>query len=403
MTVTRTTRPEQRSDADDTSAMWDAVRSIGTLRRAGHADDAVTTAEQALERWPGSDPVRSQLAWALYQRDLQPLDTDADGAARAQALAALQRIAELTAAAPYDTYSAFPHAVLRYATISRQQPARILPWLRRLDPAKLTTERHNDVPSHRSRWYSATTRALLDSGQPNHAIELCRTALDDGCLTESEARFIRYRIGKAQLAAGQPDAAYATLSALRGQLREWYLDASIATALADLGRTDDAIDACREALAARGGKLASRIHTLTLLTRLLHDRDHKLTPAHVQYVRQVRADERWPPERAVEQLAAELELPPIERRAGRPTRPPRELTSFWSATREHERERGTITTVFEHGKAGFLTTADGARLYFTVGQGATPTVGTTVSFRTVDSFDRKRQQPSKRAIELRTE
>lgn len=382
--------------------MWDAVRSIGELRREGRLDEAAHTAEQARQRWPTSDPIRSQLAWVLYRRDLAAVEDQADAAARSRALKALQRIAQLTTGDPYNTYSALPPAVLRYATVERQNPTRILPWLEDLDPARLSTERYNDIPSPRARWYSATTRALLESRRPGDAIELCHTAIDDGCLTDREAAFIRYRIGKAQLAAGLPQQAYDTFTDLRPQLREWYLDASIGTALNDLGRTDEAIEACRAALAARGGELTSRIHALTLLTILLQARDHKLAPAHLQFVRQLRADRRWPPDRDLEHLATAMNLPSVVPHHGRRTQPPEEVANSWRSTRHQQRPTGTISVVFDHGRAGFLTTDDGRRLFFSVGQnGPTPETGLKVSFRIVAGYDRKRDQPSQRAVDLR--
>lgn len=314
-----------------------------------------------------------------------------DSAARTQAHTALERITSLTAHAPYDTYSAWPQAILRYATIARQNPARILPWLHRIDPAKLSTERYNDIPSPRARWYSATSRALLDSGRAHDAITLCNAALADGCLTDREATFIRYRIGKAQLANGQPQQAYDTLAALRSQLQAWYLDASIAAALADLGRHHEAIVACQAALAARGGQLASRIQTLSLLTRLLRADGHALTEPHLQYVRQLRTDRRWPPDRELEHLAAALGLPAVTPQGNGRTQPPVEVASFWRATKDQQRHTGTIATVFGHGRAGFLATEDGQRLYFSVGEhGPSPTVGLRVSFRIVASYDRRR-------------
>lgn len=410
--------PEQRADEQrqrwqtDTSsdAAWDAVRLIGDLRRGGQATEAVRLAEDALAQWPDLEALGSALGWALYARDLAGLDDRCDRAARATARDSVNRIRTLSAHAPYDTYSPWPTAVLKLAGVLDRWPTAQLGVLTQLDPAELSTEATDRFSSPRARWELAATKAMQAAGHWPQLAETCAAALAGSHLQVKERGWLLRRHAIAQEHLGELDEATATLRACVRIQPEWYLDADLARVHAAAGRIADAVDAARRALAARGAELYMRIRPVVLLAGLLDPdvgapgddpvagglTDAELADAHLQLARWLRREQGWPADVALEAQATRRSLPA-------PGRPDLDrLRAYWSSAPDPSREHGEIIRILPGEGSGFLRRDQGGEVYFSMGRGRTaPAVGTRVSFRVVDSFDRSKQVASHKAVELR--
>ena len=84
-----------------------------------------------------------------------------------------------------------------------------------------------------------------------------------------------------------------------------------------------------------------------------------------------------------------------------------ELKDYWLQYKfkDQELKYGTVTKIFEHGKAGFITSDDDESVYFNVSEyeGDSISVGQYVSFFTQESFDKSKNRKSTRAVNIRSE
>src|SRR5699024_2566164 len=84
----------------------------------------------------------------------------------------------------------------------------------------------------------------------------------------------------------------------------------------------------------------------------------------------------------------------------------RELQPFWqkeSGLKAKKRMNGKVKTVFPHGNAGFIRSENQSFFFLTQDIKGKPEVGQQVSFEWIDSFDKKKNRPSKQAVKIQRE
>jgi tetratricopeptide (TPR) repeat protein len=389
-----------KSDASE-SAAWDARALVDRLRKGGDAARAVDFGEDAVSRWPEFEPLQGALAWAYYRRDIASVDPDTLTAEdRQQTKTALARIRSLTASDPYGKYSAWPLSALQVARLALTRWQRsALDILYQIDPDKLGTEFRGDYPSNAARWHLGMTKALEELEEWDDLLATCERALAADGLRDEDIRWIRRRRAFALEHLGRPDEAVDILDDLRRHVSDWWADADLARVLRAAGRTQEAMDTGRLAL-DKPGPLAAKWRTVMLVGELLIATDEELAHQHLQLARHLRQKEGWPPHRELEE---------ISERAGVQGPPPEhfDITSLggtWRNAVDPARMSGVVKAILSGEQSGFLSLDDGGDIYFAMPRNGTesaPPVGTVVTFRLVDAFDRKKNQPSKKAIDVR--
>lgn len=391
-----------RVDTSD-SAAWDARALVDKLRKGGDVGTAVDFGEQAIGHWPTFEPLHSAVAWAYYSRDVAVLDPDEPTpASRQKAKEALVRIRQLVEADPYGKFSAWPLAVLQVARIAQVRwPSAALELLTTLDPTKLSVEGSSDFPSPRGRWHLGITKALEELGRWDDLLRCCDDALGaTDALRSEDRRWVRRRRALALQHLGRAAEAVPILRKIQRELPEWWVEADLARALAAAGEKAEAVDACRRAL-AKPGDLPARWRTAFLLAQLLEDPDQNLATAHYQLARQLRIQGGWPPDQGLETKAVAYginEDPPDSVDLAN-------LRRSWQSAHDPSRSAGVVKVVLDGEHSGFITPDGGGDdMYFAMPRNskrAAPAVGTRVTFRVVDSFDTKKNKPSRRAVDIR--
>src|SRR5262249_3762254 len=147
---------------NDDSKAWETRAAIDKLRKSGRLPEAVAAGEQAVSDHPNFAPIKSALAWALYDRDIKPLSDDQTSLGeRRRAKETIDKIAGLVAPEPYSKFSPWPTAVLAFAKLLTDRwPTAALQVLDELAPGQLADDPHPDFPSARARWYLARSKAL---------------------------------------------------------------------------------------------------------------------------------------------------------------------------------------------------------------------------------------------------
>ncbi len=397
----RRERERWKTDASYDAAK-DAKKLINDLRKGGEASTAVEFGEEACALWPTYKNVRGALAWAYYDRDIKALEPETTtDSKRNVATASLARIQQLEDADPYSEYSAWPKSVLKLATaLVDGSPNGALELLMALDPSLLSTERSAEFPvSKAGQWHMNLTKALGKLERWDLLLSRCDGALAlDGILSSDNRVWIKRRRGLALEGLGRPSDAAIVFREVRLEKPSWWIEADLARVAESAGLTDEAVGACRRALSAPG-PLAWRWKTAFLLARLLEKFDTELAIMHYQLARHLRVEAGWPPEKDLEEKSRALGL------SGKPPESLdiKELRAYWSSHDDSSRTSGVVTKVFPGEHSGFITPDEETTgIYFNMPQPPLA-VGARVTFRMVDSFDNKKKQPSKKAVDIRAE
>ncbi len=240
----------QRWGSDtSTEAAWDANRLVTKVRKAGMNEEAMAFANDALEVWPDFGPLRGGLSWCLFDRYVKTLDEHSTPDDRGAAKQAVDSIADLNAAGPYEKFSAWPIAtIVLISKVCDHWPKRAIELLSTIDPRQLSDTRSNGFDSLRSRWFLMMTKALTKTDQWSEVLPACQDALANGGLDRKGQGLVEHRRCKALLGLGRADEAVEDLKELSQRLKEWYIDSDLADAYAKTGNHIEAIAAARRAL-----------------------------------------------------------------------------------------------------------------------------------------------------------
>lgn len=395
-------REEERWKIDQSdSAAWDARALVDQLSKGGHGESAVDFGERAVAQWPSFEPLAGVLAWAYYRRDIGNLEADDTTSEQRQtARNALARIKTLLANDPYGRYSAWPTAVLQLSKVAATRwPRAALDLLYELEPSKLNTDSSSDYTSPAGRWHLGITKALEDLEDWDELLRRCDEALTRGPLRHEDTKWVKRRRALALEHLGRPAEAAVILKELRPELNEWWLEGDLARALSASGAEGEAVEACQRAL-SKPGDLTARWRTVFLLGQLLEGADAGSARDHYQLARHLRVKRGWPVDRELEARAQCLGIsgdPPTSLDYSN-------LRRTWRAAPDSSSVSGVVKVVLEGGKSGFITPESGEDIYFAMPRNESapaPEEGTHVTFRVVDSFDRKKNRASQRAVDVR--
>lgn len=384
------------------SEAWALSKQVTSQRKSGDAEGAVNVAREGLQLLPDFEPLQSALCWALYERDIKSLTEEPTLEELRKGYATCREIRTLLANDLYGDFSTWVHAVLRISKdmLAHQggDRSRIVKCARdmlaEVDPDKLSKTGYQGGPSPFERHALSFTKALNISKEWSKARQACTAALPlipKGGDTES---WIRHRLGLALLELGEPSLAAEHISfILSKKPTEWWALRNDGRVKIATGDTQGAIRAFASAL--KGGALHMKTQAMIELAHLLRSQGNMAdADLHHLVARQIRLDQGWPSTSEIDQ--------PIKPDQQANSEDKQKLKELWDTLTPEVRECGKIHKVFENGGAGFIQLDNGTSLYFSMAMGTpAPPEGTVISCRIVDSFDKKKQQTSKKAIDVK--
>ncbi len=372
------------------------------LRKTGRAVDAVRFAADAAMRFPGHTMIVSERAWGVYEAILKPA---VDGNRHDEVLAAA---AEMIADGA-DTI------VMKVAVFAAMAAARSLgrwdeaiAWCDRLKPAELSAEprrldRGRQIPSDRERWYLARAKAALAVGA---FADARRIGIEAGRQFPRRPDFARYA-AQALQRQGQVGAAREEFEALvRAGRMPWYVWADLASIRLADGDPRAAWEAAIRA-ALEQGEPKAKVNLFALMADIARRLDRPEDAAlHAALAIALRRCEGWAVPQPLGELAAELA---VDASAS-----PADLLGWardiWRPAAESARAApsagllgGTLKKLDPERGIGFIAAGNGAPDIFVKLDDIDPaarTCGCRVTFRTVPSYDHKRQRESVRAVDV---
>jgi len=342
-------------------------------------------------------PLSGVLAWAYFRRDISPLGPSTDGDGLAQARTAQRRIAQLLDSDPYSIYSALPLSTLKVArALVDRNPGQALELLGSLDPQLLSRD-GGEYRSHYSQWFTLRAKALANASKWGTLLEFTENAEVDPELSDADLQSIRWHRVRGLEGAGRVQEAIDLLSPLRLARSQWYFDACHARLLEMLGSPDSAIDTAR-AVMRHSGDLSARWQTCKQLGRLLKNTNPECSADYLLLAQDLRKQKGWKVDPEIEtELSSVGHSESIDMKAARAR-----LRADWESGIDVNRSSGAVKALLDGGGSGFIADDDGSDLYFAMGGGlSAPEVGTRVSYRITDGFDKKKNQVSRRATDVK--
>ena len=169
----------------------------------------------------------------------------------------------------------YTDSVMTVVNFEKQHFEDILKWYKKLDPNLLNPNpSKKNSYSNRDRWYSHSTRALLDAKKYKQCIELSNEALDkiDYIMNDDEYWFKR-RIGLSYKALGDSDLAIKYLEEVARVKVNWHNRFYLAEAYYDNGQADKALkEALNAALMETNAKPRQKKYLYIFLKNLFYEK-----------------------------------------------------------------------------------------------------------------------------------
>lgn len=383
---------------------FSGTRYAHCLRKAGHAQAAVSIARQVTQQHPDDIYGRRELVWSLYEAQFKPAKERGDLRTLTQTA---QEILDLTD-------EALPLKLVTFAVIDlakeKGQWSLVSEWCDRLEPQALSLDKREvggrRILSEREQWYFAKVKALVQLSQWPEAR---RWALDAQQTFPRNIHFQRWA-AQAQAGEGNPAGAIEALEALlvRGA-SDWFILADLAELRFELGQLEEALrDACRAAMAF--GEDKAKVNLFVLLAQInLALGEGQAAAYHLALTQAVRQRENWPIKNDLIQLEQQIATALAPQSWPDMPSDPAQLYKIcqaeWckQATAGQTRYTGQVCHLPEGKKFGFITPDQGGENIFVFLRDLprpAQKVGVRVEFSLETSFDQKKNRESVRAVDV---
>ncbi|WP_458453097.1 tetratricopeptide repeat protein [Methanobrevibacter sp.] len=341
-------------------------------------------------------------SWALYQSYVKDSEDEDKLYETAELVTELVKQEDLNEkrACPY-TFTVFKVLDLLY---SENDYFNLINWLDKINPELLDEKRFKSnervYRSKKEKYYDYASKAYLECEDYEKCIEISKQALSNlKRFTNNSDVWYCWRIAKSYKELLQNNEALKYLDEVLKVKKDWFVYREIAENYHILGDDEKAEEYLCDAILAND-PLTIRVNLFYLAYKTLKDSNPDLALRHAElfYAIKLENDSQMP-EDIEELLIDEVTINKNDLE--------REIKEYWLEYKfkDQELQYGTITKIFEHGKAGFITSDNDESLYFNVSdyKGDGIHEGGHVSFYTEKSFDKSKNRESIRAVNIREE
>ncbi len=294
-------------------------------------------------------------------------------------------------------------------------PKQIIYWTEKLNPVFLETVpfkftdnegKERELASKKEEWYSLRSKALYENRDFKDCISLSEVALKSlpKFHYDNDIWFKRnIALSKAEL--GNIETAIEELKSLLKRKNEWFIQKEIAELYKRQKKIDDAVKYAVDA-ALNYGDPDKKMNLYKLLADLLKIQN-KIQEAktHIELIYKIRLENQWKIDLELLDLVNSYNIDKNNIHTAKELI--RDLKKIWETLKFGDQEvlRGIIKTIISEGKAGFVETEDKKLFYFSTkdfkGKQHLIKEGLKVSFFLKDSFDKKKNQPTKNAVNIK--
>ena len=400
---------------------WDGWNYAFCLKQLKDYKNALKICREVYQINPNFENNKNLYAWCIYYTEIgvEKISNETNFFNAAEGIVKLSKQENKSIKQEKDfpcVYSLSLSKILDYLNKkATYNPEPILYWTEKLNPNFLETTpfkftdnegKERELASKKEDWYSLRSKALYENGDFADCISLSETALQSFTKFhyDNDIWFKRnIALSKAEL--GDIETAIEELKSLLKRKNEWFIQKEIAELHERQNKIDDAIKYAVDAT-LNFGDPDKKMNLYKLLAELLKIQN-KIQEAktHIELIYKIRFTNQWKIDSELLDLVSFYNIdtnniPDVKELL-------RGLKKIWENLKFGDQEilKGTIKTIISEGRAGFVETENKKSYFFNTkdfkGKRDLIQQGQKVSFFLEDSFDKKKNQPTKNAVNVK--
>jgi len=399
----------------DSCNEWEGWGYATCLRKLGNSEEALEICRAIYQKKPDFEAGNNLYAWCIYdieiKKEKEQIQEDENSFIKAA-----NAILNLTKQNKYSPYTKTVFKVIDYLINTKSiYPANeVLGWIDKLAPNDLSSEafsiddsegKHREIQSEKEKWFAVKTKALEKSEQYQECIELCEKALNNlSKFHHSNDIWFKRRKALSKAGIGYKDQAIIELEDILQNRKEWFIQYEIAQLYFDMREIEKALKFSIDA-ALNFGKDENKWELFSLMAKILNNigriEDAK---KHLLYSIKLRIDREWNIPESLNKMLLEFNINISEQINIKELN--KDLKALWNKEKNSCSPpiQGTVKTMLQNGKAGFISGADGKDYYFKIssfkGDNNKLFRGLKVTFLTEESFDKKKNIKTKAAVHI---
>ena len=410
---------EHRDDCNE----WEGWRYAVCLKHSKDYKSALKFCREVYKIKPTFENIKGTYAWCIYYTEIsiEKINNESNLFKAGEGIIKLSKQEDKSVKKENDfpcVYTLSLFKILEYLNEKAiYNPDKILYWTEKLNPEFLenisfvTTDKDDkerELAPQKEKWFALRAKALLESEQFENCIQLSEQALT--VLTKfhyDNDIWFKRDIALSKAGLGEIDLALTELKALLKRKNEWFIQKEIAQIYKQQDKLDEAINYAVDA-ALNFGDADKKMNLYKLLAELLKVKGKtNEAKAHIEFIYQIRKVNQWRIDPELSNLINEFGIDTNKNADIRELH--RQMKPMWEQLKFGNQEllKGFIRTIISEGKAGFIDTDNRKSYFFSaknfIGRRELMIPQQKVSFFLEDSFDKKKNQPTKIAINIKPE
>lgn len=386
---------------------WDGWSYAFCLQHTHQYEKGIEIAKYTLEKYPQFPNTKNVYCWCLYYVKIKPPVKNKEEY--------IKNATEIILNCIQEKFSPFTKTIFKVAKNVYGKPnfngEKTIEWVSKLNPELLSDEvsispnQEREQASDKEKYYSLIINALFEKKEFEKCLQTCDFALNIFSKFHYD-NDIWFKRKKAQcfLNTNQLEQSLTIYEEILKRKSDWFIMHEIAELYLKMNNLDKAIKfACDAAFSS--GDADKKMKLYELLANLSIKKGEKeIAKKHIALVYTIRKEQEWNLEK-ISNTITKFKVDITNLKDARNQE--RELKKDWEVLMFADKELsiGIIHSLLPNGKAGFIRTTDKKSYYFDlrnfVGRKELVIPEKEVTFFLEDGFDRKKNQPTKIAVNVK--
>lgn len=400
---------------------WEGWRYAFCLKQLKNYELALEICREVYKLKPTFENIKELYAWCIYYTEIaiEKINSESNLFKAGEGIIKLSKQKDKSVKKDNDfpcVYTLSLFKILDYLNEKAiYNPEPILYWTEKLNPDFLETipfkftdneGKERELAPQKEQWFSLRSKALYESGLYEECISLSETALSSiSKFHYDNDTWFKRNIALSKEGLGDHEIAIEELKALLKKKNEWFIQKEISEIYKRQNKLNEALGFAVDG-ALNFGDADKKMNLYKLLSELLKAKGMlNEAKAHIELIYQIRNSRKWRIDSDLSDLVQQYKIDtsklPDEKELLRRLKPIWEGLKFGN----QEAQKGTIRNIISEGRAGFIETDSRKSYFFSAkafkGKKELMQQGQRVSFFLEDSFDKKKNQPTKIAVNVK--
>lgn len=400
---------------------WEGWRYAVCLKNSKRYNDALNVCRDVYKLNPKFENIKGTYAWCIYYSEiaLEKISSETNLFKAGEGILKLSRQEDKSVKKENDfpcVYTLSLFKILDYLNEKAiYNPDAILYWTEKLNPDFLESVpfkftdnngKERELASQKELWFSLRSKALYETNKFEECISLSETALTSlSKFHYDNDTWFKRNIALSKEGLGNHELAIEELKALLIKKNEWFIQKEISEIYKRQNKINEALGFAIDA-ALNFGDADKKMNLYMLLIELLKATGKTdEAKAHLELIYQIRYSRQWRIDAKLLNLILQYNIDTTKLHDERELL--EKLKAIWEGLKFGNQEllNGTIRTIISEGRAGFVDTDTRISYFFSAkafkGRKEFMKQGQRVCFFLEDGFDRKKNQPTKIAVNIK--